>query len=65
VLTTKMFTTRIDLPSEMSESIIALLNQQLADTFDLYSQTKQAHWNVKGDQFFQLHELLTNWRAPW
>jgi starvation-inducible DNA-binding protein len=37
--------------------MIALLNQQLADTFDLYSQTKQAHWNIKGAQFFQLHEL--------
>jgi starvation-inducible DNA-binding protein len=38
--------------------MIVLLNQQLADTFDLYSQTKQAHWNVKGAQFFQLHELF-------
>jgi starvation-inducible DNA-binding protein len=38
--------------------MIALLNQQLADTFDLYSQTKQAHWNVKGAQFFPLHELF-------
>ena len=38
--------------------IIAILNQQLADTFDLFSQTKQAHWNVKGLQFFQLHELF-------
>ena len=35
-----------------------MLNQQLADTFDLSSQTKQAHWNVKGPQFFQLHELF-------
>ena len=38
--------------------MIALLNQQLADTFDLYSQTKQAHWNIKGAQFHQLHELF-------
>ncbi len=50
--------TRIDLDSETREQLIALLNQQLADTFDLYSQTKQAHWNVKGAQFFQLHELF-------
>ena len=27
--------------------MITLLNQHLADTFDLYSQAKQAHWNVK------------------
>jgi starvation-inducible DNA-binding protein len=37
---------------------IALLNQHLADMADLYSQIKQAHWNVKGMQFFQLHELF-------
>lgn len=35
-----------------------MLNQQLADTFDLYSQSKKAHWNVKGRQFHQLHELF-------
>ncbi|HLE50424.1 MAG TPA: ferritin-like domain-containing protein, partial [Anaerolineales bacterium] len=58
MLTTKMFTTRIDLPLETREKMIALLNQQLADTFDLYGQTKQAHWNVKGAQFYQLHELF-------
>jgi starvation-inducible DNA-binding protein len=38
--------------------MVALLNQQLADTFDLYGQAKQAHWNVKGPQFHQLHELF-------
>jgi starvation-inducible DNA-binding protein len=43
---------------ELREQAIQLLNQQLADTFDLYSQLKQAHWNVKGLQFFQLHELF-------
>lgn len=54
----KLHKTTIDLDSETREQIITLLNQQLADTFDLYSQTKQAHWNVKGAQFFQLHELF-------
>jgi len=54
----KMHKTTIDLDVETREQIVALLNQQLADTFDLYSQTKQAHWNVKGAQFFQLHELF-------
>src|SRR5688572_10263033 len=53
-----MFSTRNDLTREVREKVTALLNQQLADTFDLYSQTKQAHWNVKGAQFFQLHELF-------
>ena len=54
----KLHKTSIDLDGETREQIITLLNQQLADTFDLYSQTKQAHWNVKGMQFFQLHELF-------
>ena len=54
----KTYKTSIDLDGETREQVIALLNQQLADTFDLYSQTKQAHWNVKGAQFFQLHELF-------
>lgn len=53
----KTYTTSIELDAETRAQLIALLNQQLADTFDLYSQTKQAHWNVKGAQFFQLHEL--------
>ena len=52
------FSTRIDLPAQVREKMIALLNQQLADTFDLYSQIKQAHWNVKGPQFIALHELF-------
>ena len=56
--TEKMFSTRNDLSEEVRGQMIALLNQQLADTLDLYSQTKQAHWNVKGAQFFPLHELF-------
>ena len=53
-----LFPTRIDLPPDKREGLVALLNQQLADTFDLYSQTKQAHWNVKGSEFYQLHKLF-------
>ena len=53
----KSFPTHNDLDEETREQMIVLLNQQLADTFDLFSQTKQAHWNVKGPQFYQLHLL--------
>jgi starvation-inducible DNA-binding protein len=49
--------TRNDLPEPVRQEMVRLLNQQLADTFDLFSQTKQAHWNVKGPEFYQLHEL--------
>jgi starvation-inducible DNA-binding protein len=52
------FATRIDLPEPVREKVIGLLNQQLADSFDLFSQIKQAHWNVKGPQFIALHELF-------
>ncbi len=39
----KMHTTRIDIPAEQRKKLVALLNRQLADTLDLYSQTKFAH----------------------
>ena len=51
------FETRNDLPADSREKLVELLNARLADTFDLYSQLKQAHWNVKGPDFIQLHEL--------
>lgn len=53
----RMVKTHHDLPEDTREEMILLLNNQLADTFDLFSQTKQAHWNVKGPEFYQLHEL--------
>ena len=53
-----VFATKIDIPETDRNAIIALLNERLADTADLYSQIKQAHWNVKGPDFFQLHELF-------
>jgi starvation-inducible DNA-binding protein len=59
-----MFATRIDLPTDKRAQLIELLNQQLADTFDLYSQTKQAHWNIKGSEFYQLHELFDDLAEP-
>lgn len=55
---TKLFPTRIDLPEDARQELVALLNQQLADNADLYSQVKQAHWNVKGLHFRPLHELF-------
>jgi starvation-inducible DNA-binding protein len=54
----RMHETRIDLPDEVREKLVGILNQHLADAVDLYSQTKQAHWNVKGSDFIQLHELF-------
>ena len=53
-----MHQTRNDIPEELREQLVALLNRQLADTLDLFTQTKHAHWNVKGSDFIQLHELF-------
>jgi starvation-inducible DNA-binding protein len=36
----------------------AILNQTLANCSDLYSQTKQAHWNLRGPRFYQFHLLF-------
>ena len=50
--------TKNGLSQETREKIIDILNARLADASDLKSQAKQAHWNVKGIHFFQLHELF-------
>ena len=56
--TTRMVDTRHDLPADARAAVVEQLNQHLADLFDLFSQTKYAHWNVKGRQFYQLHLLF-------
>lgn len=50
--------TRHDLPATARTELVGLLNQILADLLDLFTQTKFAHWNVKGPNFFALHELF-------
>src|SRR5215470_17816254 len=53
-----MFKTKNDLQESTRTSVIELLNARLADCIDLQTQTKQAHWNVKGPNFIALHELF-------
>jgi len=55
---TAMYDTRIDVGQQSRQSLAQLLNQRLADMIDLFNQTKHAHWNVKGHEFMQLHELF-------
>ena len=54
----RSFATSVDIPAARRAKINAVLNQHLADSFDLLSQVKQAHWNVKGPDFWQLHKLF-------
>jgi len=56
--------TAIGLPATARASLVTLLNQQLANIADLYSQTKQAHWNVRGQEFYQLHKLFDDLAEP-
>jgi starvation-inducible DNA-binding protein len=53
-----MLPTKNDLPEAVRVKAIALLNERLAECIDLQTQTKQAHWNVKGPNFIGLHELF-------
>ena len=54
----KSFPTKIALSADVRSKVAALLNQRLADGLDLRTQVKHAHWNVKGIEFQQLHELF-------
>lgn len=53
-----MHPTRHDLPEKARKRLAKLLQASLADASDLASQAKQAHWNVKGPHFAQLHGLF-------
>jgi starvation-inducible DNA-binding protein len=53
-----MFKTKNDLSEGVRVKAIELLSLRLADAIDLLTQTKQAHWNVKGPNFIALHELF-------
>src|SRR5207253_2105759 len=53
-----MYPTKNDLSEGTRREMIELCNARLADAIDLQTQTKQAHWNVKGPHFIALHELF-------
>ena len=53
-----MFKTKNDLSEATRVKVVEQLNARLADCIDLQTQTKQAHWNVKGPNFIALHELF-------
>jgi starvation-inducible DNA-binding protein len=52
------YETQIDIGEQARLTLACILNQNLADMIDLFNQTKYAHWNVKGPEFMQLHELF-------
>jgi starvation-inducible DNA-binding protein len=52
------YSTSIHIDAAVHSELRKLLNQHLADTLDLLSQTKQAHWNAAGMHFHQFHKLF-------
>lgn len=52
------YSSRLDLSDHVRKQAAALLQARLSDALDLEAQTKQAHWNVKGPHFLQLHQLF-------
>lgn len=53
-----MYTSQLDLPSGVEHASIVRLQARLSDAIDLEAQLKQAHWNVRGRDFIQLHQLF-------
>ena len=54
-LVKRMYETRIALSPEVKAQVVDVMQERLAEALDMYSQAKFAHWNVKGDNFYQLH----------
>jgi starvation-inducible DNA-binding protein len=54
----KVFPAKNTLPEKVRAQMEGILQDRLADSIDLMTQAKQAHWNVKGPNFIALHELF-------
>ena len=54
----RSYSSSVGVPDHNRQAIIALLSARLADSSDLSSQLKWAHWNLKGMHFIQLHLLF-------
>jgi starvation-inducible DNA-binding protein len=55
--------TRNTLPHSVRKMTISILNDTVADLFDIFARIKQAHWNVRGTTFIGLHKLLDEFAA--
>ena len=56
--TGKTMPTRNDVADNAKQVSINVLQGCLVDAVDLYNATRQAHWNVKGPHFGELHRLF-------
>ncbi len=56
--------TNIEISNENLKKVATLLNNLLADEFLLYTKTLNAHWNVQGKNFMELHKLFESQYIP-
>jgi starvation-inducible DNA-binding protein len=49
---------RIGIKTENLNAIALLLSKILADEFILYTKSRNAHWNVEGNNFYVMHKFL-------
>jgi starvation-inducible DNA-binding protein len=48
----------VALPAPSRQALVSVLNAHVATGMDLYTQVKQAQWNVAGPEFIALHQLF-------
>lgn len=50
--------TTIGIPNQDLEEVATLLNTLLADEYVLFTKTRNAHWNITGLSFYEMHKLF-------
>jgi starvation-inducible DNA-binding protein len=48
----------IEISDDHLKEVATLLNNLLADEYVLYTKTKNAHWNIQGSGFMELHTFF-------
>ncbi len=48
----------IGIPDHDLEEVATLLNTLLADEYVLFTKTRNAHWNITGMSFYEMHNLF-------
>jgi starvation-inducible DNA-binding protein len=58
ITNSKKMKANIGIPEQEVEKIVTFLNTLLADEYALYTKTRNAHWNVNGPNFYELHKFF-------